>query len=91
MHGNSARRHACYLSPQSGLDDHRQNYAHDTLKADISVVQDKIGAQDLLIVNAQCPELLPLKLQVEMHLQSDRIAIAYRRWLHRLGLTFGTV
>ena len=24
------------------------------------------------------------------HLRSDRTAIAYRQWLHQLGLTFGT-
>jgi len=29
-------------------------------------------------------------LQAELHLRSDRTAIAYRRWLKELGLTFGT-
>jgi hypothetical protein len=37
---------------------------------------------------SQRPELLPQ--QAELHLRSDRAAIAYRRWLRQLGLTFGT-
>ena len=36
------------------------------------------------------PELLPPDLQAELHLRSDRTAIAYRKWLRELGLTFGT-
>jgi histidine ammonia-lyase len=30
-----------------------------------------------------------LDLQEELHLRSDRVAIAYRSWLRRLGVTFG--
>jgi len=33
---------------------------------------------------------LPLDLQAELHLRSDRVVIAYRRWLNQLGLRFGT-
>jgi hypothetical protein len=40
-------------------------------------------------LQSQRPELLPLDLQAELHLRSDRTAIAYRRWLNQLGLTFG--
>jgi hypothetical protein len=29
-------------------------------------------------------------LQAELHLRSDRTAIAYRKWLRQLGVTFGT-
>jgi len=32
---------------------------------------------------------LPLDLQAELHLRSDRVAIAYRRWLRELGLVHG--
>jgi len=39
---------------------------------------------------SQRPELLPLDLQAELHLRSDRTAVAYRKWLRSLGLTFGT-
>jgi phenylpropionate dioxygenase-like ring-hydroxylating dioxygenase large terminal subunit len=49
-----------------------------------------IFAEDQAIVESQRPELLPLDLQAELHLRSDRVAIAYRRWLQQLGLRFGT-
>ena len=51
--------------------------------------QDEIAYQDLPIVQSQRPELLPLDLQSELHLRSDKTAIAYRRWLNELGLSFG--
>jgi phenylpropionate dioxygenase-like ring-hydroxylating dioxygenase large terminal subunit len=46
--------------------------------------------EDRAIVESQRPELLPLDLQAELHLRSDRVAIAYRTWLRQLGLKFGT-
>ncbi|MBV9228105.1 MAG: aromatic ring-hydroxylating dioxygenase subunit alpha, partial [Chloroflexi bacterium] len=52
--------------------------------------QDAIIKQDIPIVESQRPELLPLDLQAELHLRSDRTAIAYRKWLKDMGLTFGT-
>ncbi len=52
--------------------------------------EDVITLQDIPIVESQRPELLPLDLQAELHLRSDRTAIAYRKWLRQLGLTFGT-
>jgi len=52
--------------------------------------EDMITLQDVPIVESQRPELLPLDLQAELHLRSDRTAIAYRKWLRQLGLTFGT-
>ena len=45
---------------------------------------------DRVIVANQRPELLPLDLQAELHLKSDRVAIAYRKYLRQLGLSFGT-
>lgn len=51
--------------------------------------QDRIFAQDLPILESQRPELLPLDLQAELHLRSDRTAIAYRRWLGQLGVRTG--
>lgn len=50
----------------------------------------QIFGQDQPIVESQRPELLPLDLQAELHLRSDRMAIAYRKWLNQLGLSFGT-
>jgi len=66
------------------------NYSHETPAAELIAWQDSIVAQDLPIVQSQRPELLPLDLQAELHLRSDRTAIAYRKWLNELGLTFGT-
>jgi phenylpropionate dioxygenase-like ring-hydroxylating dioxygenase large terminal subunit len=60
--------------------------------ADDELIRFQAGiiAQDIAIVESQRPELLPLDLQAELHLRSDRLAIAYRKWLQQLGLTFGT-
>lgn len=52
--------------------------------------QDDIIEQDIPIVESQRPELLPLDLQAELHLRSDRTAIAYRKWLRTLGVRLGT-
>lgn len=66
------------------------NYGHDMPDEKVRGFQDMVFAQDLPIVESQWPERLPLDLQAELHLRSDRTAIAYRRWLNALGLTFGT-
>ncbi|KAA3647034.1 MAG: aromatic ring-hydroxylating dioxygenase subunit alpha [Chloroflexi bacterium] len=66
-----------------------QNYGHDIPEDELIAYQDEIFAQDVPIVESQRPELLPLDLQAELHLRSDRTAIAYRKWLNELGLTFG--
>ncbi|HEY1353330.1 MAG TPA: aromatic ring-hydroxylating dioxygenase subunit alpha [Ktedonobacteraceae bacterium] len=52
--------------------------------------QDQIIQQDIPVVESQRPELLPLDLQAELHLRSDRTAIAYRTWLRTLGVRSGT-
>jgi phenylpropionate dioxygenase-like ring-hydroxylating dioxygenase large terminal subunit len=51
--------------------------------------QDRIFAQDRPILESQRPELLPTDLQAELHLRSDRTAIAYRKWLRDLGVRTG--
>lgn len=66
------------------------NYGHEIPAEELVAWQDGIFAQDRPIVESQRPELLPLDLQAELHLRSDRTAIAYRKWLNELGLTFGT-
>ena len=57
---------------------------------DISRFQDTIFGQDVPVVQSQRPELLPLDLQAELHLRSDRMSIGYRQWLNDLGVSFGT-
>jgi phenylpropionate dioxygenase-like ring-hydroxylating dioxygenase large terminal subunit len=62
----------------------------DQTDEEISAWQDSVTFQDMPIVESQRPELLPLDLQEELHLRSDRLAVAYRRWLRELGVTFAT-
>ncbi len=66
------------------------NYDHHVPAEEIRAFESEVTAQDVPIVESQRPELLPLDLQAELHLRSDRTAIAYRKWLKELGLTFGT-
>ncbi len=56
----------------------------------ISEWNHRIFSQDIPIVESQKPERLPLDLQAELHLNCDRTSIAYRQWLNKLGLSFGT-
>lgn len=66
------------------------NYGDPAADAEIAAFQDRIFAEDQPIVASQRPERLPLDLAEELHLPSDRMAIAYRQYIRRLGLTFGT-
>jgi phenylpropionate dioxygenase-like ring-hydroxylating dioxygenase large terminal subunit len=66
------------------------NYGHELPADEILAFQDKITLQDKPVVESQRPELLPLDLQEELHLRSDKTAIAYRRWLREIGLSYGT-
>lgn len=52
--------------------------------------QDHIFAQDKPVVENQKPEELPLDLQVELSLVCDRVSIAYRQYLKKLGVQLGT-
>jgi phenylpropionate dioxygenase-like ring-hydroxylating dioxygenase large terminal subunit len=62
-----------------------------TPEADMIAYQHEIFAQDRAIVESQRPHLLPVDLSAELHLRSDRTALAYRRWLSELGVRFGTL
>jgi phenylpropionate dioxygenase-like ring-hydroxylating dioxygenase large terminal subunit len=66
------------------------NYALEAPTEELLRFQDIVTRQDIPIVEAQRPELLPLDLQAELHLRSDRAAIAYRQWLKKIGLRYGT-
>jgi phenylpropionate dioxygenase-like ring-hydroxylating dioxygenase large terminal subunit len=66
------------------------NYSPETTDFALREFQDKVAGQDTPIVESQRPELLPLDLQTELHLKSDRTAIAYRQWLKKIGLKYGT-
>lgn len=62
----------------------------DMTDDEVDRYHSSILAEDIPIVESQRPELLPIDLQAELHLRSDRTAIAYRKWLQDLGLSFGT-
>jgi phenylpropionate dioxygenase-like ring-hydroxylating dioxygenase large terminal subunit len=47
---------------------------------------NKIFDEDRDVVQAQCPEDLPIDLTAEVHIRADRTSIAYRQELARLGL-----
>jgi phenylpropionate dioxygenase-like ring-hydroxylating dioxygenase large terminal subunit len=66
------------------------NYSPETTDDQLRSFQDVVSGQDIPIVESQRPELLPLDLQTELHLRSDRTAIAYRQWLSKIGLKYGT-
>lgn len=66
------------------------NYGDEKSDAELLRFQDLVTEQDRVVVESQRPELLPLDLQAELHLRSDRMAIAYRKWLKESGFTYGT-
>ncbi|KKK38112.1 (2Fe-2S)-binding protein [Mesobacillus campisalis] len=66
------------------------NYDTGQTDKEITDFQDMIFAQDKPIVENQKPEELPLDLQAELSLKSDRMSIAYRQYLKKLGVTLGT-
>jgi len=90
-HGDHSFGMLLSVTPHSAIDCSAwmwmaMNYEPDT---DMIGFQDRIFAQDQPILESQRPELLPLDLQAELHLRSDRTAIAYRRWLKELGVRTG--
>jgi phenylpropionate dioxygenase-like ring-hydroxylating dioxygenase large terminal subunit len=66
------------------------NYGPELTDHDIRKRQDMVFAQDRDIVETQHPERIPIDLREELHVRSDRLAVAYRRWLKELGITYGT-
>jgi phenylpropionate dioxygenase-like ring-hydroxylating dioxygenase large terminal subunit len=57
--------------------------------AEIRRFQQTIFAQDKPILENQNPKLLPLDPRAETPIRADKVAIAYRRWLSDLGVTYG--
>ena len=66
------------------------NYGEEVPDNQIREFEDMVVSQDMTIVESQRPQLLPLDLQAELHLRSDKTALAYRKWLGQVGLSFGT-
>jgi len=67
-----------------------RNYAPEAIDDDLRAFQDHLMSQDIPMLESQRPQPLPLELQAEFHFPADQLAIAYRKWLKQLGLTFGT-
>ncbi len=67
-----------------------RNYDLDVEDGVFIDFQNTLMEQDRRIVESQRPERLPLDLQAELHLKSDRLAIAYRRYLAEQGVQLGT-
>ena len=66
------------------------NYDSGQTDQEIIEFQNMIFSQDKPIVENQKPEELPLDLQVELSLKSDKVSIAYRQYLKKLGVTLAT-
>ncbi len=63
-----------------------RNFDFDVPAHEIMDWEGKVMNEDKAIVEGQRPEELPLDLSAELHVQSDRMTIAYRRQLAGLGL-----
>lgn len=75
------------------------NYQLDVPESEMHKFLGNINYEDALIVNSHRPARLPLlpvdkhssenQWPAEVHAPCDRGAIAYRRWLKQLGVTYG--
>jgi phenylpropionate dioxygenase-like ring-hydroxylating dioxygenase large terminal subunit len=59
-----------------------------TPEAELRAFQDRIFVQDRPVIESQQPRRLPLS-GGEAHSAADRLAVAYRRYLRALGVSFG--
>jgi phenylpropionate dioxygenase-like ring-hydroxylating dioxygenase large terminal subunit len=66
------------------IDDQNSNTA-------IRSFQQMIFAQDKPILENQVPKRLPLDLRAETSVRCDATSTAYRRWLHKRDVRFGTI
>jgi phenylpropionate dioxygenase-like ring-hydroxylating dioxygenase large terminal subunit len=53
--------------------------------------QQLIFLQDKPILENQFPKRLPIGPRMEMPIAADKSSVAYRRWLSRIGLRYGTI
>lgn len=63
----------------------------DNSESMIRKFQQTIFGQDKPILENQYPKLLPLDPRAETPIRADKVAIAYRRWLSDLGVTYGVI
>ena len=67
------------------------NFAHEVPETEFNNFANTVINQDIAIVESQRPRRLPLDLQAEFHVPSDRYSITYRKWLKKIGVSFGTL
>ena len=63
-----------------------RNFDQDTPSEELMAWESKILSEDRPVVQSQRPEELPIDLAEELHVQADRMTIAYRKQLAKLGL-----
>lgn len=63
---------------------------HSSVQA-IRTFQQTIFGQDKPILENQVPGRLPLDPRAETPIRADKSAITYRRWLSRMGITYGVI
>ena len=81
----------CPLSPESSRVWFRLAVA-DFVSPDekLQAFQHTIFTQDQPVLESQTPRCLPLALTAEVHTAADKASSAYRRYLSRTGIAFGT-
>lgn len=60
-------------------------------EAELQAFQDRIFLQDKPIVENQVPRRLPLAAEAELSMVSDRMSLAYRKYLKERGMTYGVI
>jgi phenylpropionate dioxygenase-like ring-hydroxylating dioxygenase large terminal subunit len=65
----------------------------DPVSSDAEIRRFQLGifSQDKPILENQLPKRLPLAVGAESSIRADRSAVAYRRWLSAMGLTYGVI
>lgn len=67
------------------------NFDPQPTDAEVRRRQDLVYAQDSAIVDTQRPERIPVDLRKELHHRTDLLGQKYRKWLHDMGVMYGTV
>jgi phenylpropionate dioxygenase-like ring-hydroxylating dioxygenase large terminal subunit len=57
------------------------NFGPELTEEDIKRRQDTVFSQDRAIVETQRPERIPVDLRAEIHHRTDKLGLAYRKWL----------
>ncbi len=67
------------------------NYGDASQDQAIQEFQDKIVLQDLANLSTHVIKRLPLNIQTEFHVPFDLGSLTYRKWLRKLGVTYGVI